>query len=67
MKTPAPRPTDVDTPMRSPDTHRGLGDTVAKVIKTVSMGRVRPCGGCKKRQAALNAMFPYQPPPAKDK
>jgi hypothetical protein len=38
---------------------RGLGDTVAKVIETVTGGRVRPCGGCHKRRAALNRLFPY--------
>jgi len=38
---------------------RGLGDTVAKVIKAVTFGRVKPCGGCKKRQAALNRLVPY--------
>ena len=36
---------------------RGLGDTIAKATKKVG---VKPCGGCKNRQAALNKMFPYQ-------
>lgn len=36
---------------------RGLGDTIAKL--TTAIG-IKPCGGCKKRQAALNAMFPYK-------
>jgi len=39
---------------------RGLGDTVAKFIKTVTRGRVRPCRGCKKRQRVLNALVPYR-------
>jgi len=38
---------------------RGLGDTVAKIIKKVTRGRVKPCGGCKKRQRALNRLVPY--------
>ena len=38
---------------------RGLGDTVAKVIKAVTFGHVKPCGGCKKRQALLNRLVPY--------
>ena len=38
---------------------RGLGDTVAKVIHSVTFGVVTPCGGCRKRQEALNATFPY--------
>lgn len=41
---------------------RGLGDTVAKVIHKATGGRVKPCGGCKKRQERLNKMFPYQHP-----
>jgi hypothetical protein len=39
---------------------RGLGDTVARFIRRITRGRVKPCGGCKKRQATLNAMFPYK-------
>lgn len=33
----------------------GIGDTVAAV--TTAAG-IKPCGGCKKRQAALNANTP---------
>lgn len=36
---------------------RGVGDTVAKVTKAFG---VKPCGKCKKRQQALNEMFPYK-------
>ena len=39
---------------------RGLGDTVAKVIKAVTLGRVKPCGGCGKRRAKLNRLVPYR-------
>ena len=35
---------------------RGLGDTVAKVTKAVGL---RPCPGCRKRQAKLNQLLPY--------
>ena len=38
---------------------KGLGDTVAKVIHKVSRGRIKPCGGCKKRQKKLNKLVPY--------
>lgn len=38
---------------------RGLGDTVARFIKRVTFGRVKPCGGCRKRQRALNRLVPY--------
>ena len=44
----------------SPNKSRGLGDTVAKVIHTVSRGKIRPCGGCKKRQKLLNKLVPYK-------
>jgi hypothetical protein len=36
---------------------RGFGDTVAKITSSVG---VRPCGGCKKRQAKLNKLVPYK-------
>lgn len=39
---------------------KGLGDTVKKVIEKVSRGKVKPCGGCKKRQEALNKLMPYK-------
>ncbi len=39
---------------------RGLGDTVARVIKKATGGLVKPCGGCKKRQEILNKLVPYK-------
>ena len=36
---------------------KGLGDTVKKI--TNKMG-IKQCGGCKKRQATLNKLFPYK-------
>lgn len=39
---------------------RGLGDTVAKVIRTATAGLVTPCGGCVKRKEKLNALMPYR-------
>ena len=39
---------------------RGIGDTVEKIIHKVSGGRVKSCGGCKKRQDALNKFIPYK-------
>jgi len=36
---------------------RGLGDTIAKATKAVG---IKPCGGCAKRQAALNRAVPYK-------
>ncbi|HUT58036.1 MAG TPA: hypothetical protein VNA25_09330 [Phycisphaerae bacterium] len=38
---------------------RGLGDLVAKAIKFVSRGRIKPCGGCKKRRKRLNELVPF--------
>lgn len=35
---------------------KGAGDTLKRV--TESLG-IKPCGGCQKRQEALNKMFPY--------
>jgi len=39
---------------------RGLGDTVERIIKKVTRGKVKPCGGCKKRRELLNKMIPYE-------
>jgi hypothetical protein len=36
---------------------RGLGDLVAKTIKATT--GIEGCGGCKKRQAALNKWVPF--------
>jgi hypothetical protein len=38
---------------------RGLGDVIASATKAVG---IKPCGGCKKRQAALNRLMPFTPP-----
>lgn len=38
----------------------GLGDTVKKIINKVTGGKAKQCGGCKKRQAKLNKLFPYK-------
>ena len=36
---------------------RGLGDTIAKLTSKVG---IKPCGGCKARQAKLNTLVPYK-------
>lgn len=46
------KPWSYDPPVKS----RGLGDTIAKITRAVG---IKPCGGCKKRQAALNKLVPY--------
>ena len=38
---------------------RGLGDTIAKAIKTISRGTIKDCNGCTKRKETLNKIFPY--------
>jgi len=38
---------------------RGLGDTVEKLIKRVTRGRIKPCGRCRKRRDLLNRLIPY--------
>lgn len=35
---------------------RGLGDTIARITRAVG---IKPCGGCKERQANLNRLVPY--------
>jgi len=45
----------------TPKKSRGLGDTVAKTIHKIGMGKIKPCGGCKRRQAYLNKKFSYKP------
>ena len=35
----------------------GIGDTIAKFTRKLG---IRSCGGCKKRQALLNRLFPYR-------
>jgi hypothetical protein len=39
---------------------KGLGDTVSRVIKTVSRGKIKECGGCEKRKEYLNRVIPYR-------
>ena len=38
----------------------GLGDTVSSIIDTVSRGKIKECGGCKKRKQFLNDKFSYE-------
>lgn len=38
---------------------RGLGDTVGRVIQTITAGKVKPCNACKKRQQKLNQLLPF--------
>ena len=38
---------------------KGLGDTVHRAINKVTRGKLSGCGGCKKRQKALNQWLPY--------
>lgn len=37
---------------------RGLGDSIAKLTHAVG---IKPCRGCKKRQAGINKLVPYTP------
>ena len=39
--------------------HKGIGDTMAMIIKLASGGRIKECGGCKKRKKWLNEKIPY--------
>jgi len=46
---------------------KGLGDTISHVIKKVSGGRIKECGGCSKRRDWLNDKFRYKALEAIDK
>ena len=39
---------------------KGVGDTISRVIKTVTRGKIEECGGCQKRQDILNKLIPYR-------
>lgn len=51
------KPCCQDTVQKADSRIRGLGDVVAKATSAVG---IKPCGGCKKRQEALNKMFPFR-------
>ena len=36
---------------------RGLGDVIARVTRSLG---IRPCSGCKRRQATLNRLVPFR-------
>ena len=38
---------------------KGLGDTISNVIKKVSGGSIKECGGCSKRRKWLNDKVSY--------
>jgi len=40
--------------------NRGLGDTVSSIISSVSRGKIKECGGCKKRKQWLNENVSYK-------
>ena len=48
---------DFECPRGKAWASEGLGDTIAKV--TTAFG-IKPCGGCKERQAKLNKLMPYK-------
>jgi hypoxanthine phosphoribosyltransferase len=56
---PLPEDWTIDQPSR------GLGDTIAKGIHRLTRGKIKPCGGCKKRQAVLNRVVPFRQKQAK--
>ena len=43
-----------DDPVPQTPRGRGLGDITARAINIATLGRVKPCSACKRRQAALN-------------
>ena len=51
-----PQPKSIGQAITDQNRLRGIGDVVAKMTKAVG---ITPCGACKKRQEALNKMFPF--------
>jgi hypothetical protein len=43
-------------PHSTPKPVRGLGDVIAAATSAVG---IKPCGGCKQRQEALNKLIPF--------
>ena len=39
---------------------KGLGDTVSRAIKTVTLGKIKECNGCELRKDYLNKVVPYK-------
>jgi hypothetical protein len=48
----------IDVDLFADDT--GFGDTVGRAINVVTRGKIKECGGCKKRKKFLNRMIPYR-------
>tara|TARA_R100000152_G_C6782215_1_gene219068 strand:+ start:79 stop:243 length:165 start_codon:yes stop_codon:yes gene_type:complete len=46
--------------MKEEEKSKGLGDTVSKVIKKITRGKVSECEPCRKRREALNKALPYR-------
>jgi hypothetical protein len=44
---------------------KGFGDTVSRAIDTITGGKIKECGGCKKRKDYLNKVIPYRNPNTK--
>jgi hypothetical protein len=42
---------------------KGLGDTIKRITEKIG---IKQCGGCKKRQDALNRLVPYKKPDKKE-
>ena len=40
--------------------NNGLGDTVSSIIRSVSSGKIKECGSCKKRKQWLNENVSYE-------
>ena len=39
---------------------KGVGDTISRVIRTATRGKIKECGGCQKRKDYLNKKIPYR-------
>jgi len=43
----------------------GVGDTLAKAIKAMTGGKIKPCTKCEERRKMLNKAMPYKKKPCK--
>ena len=39
---------------------KGVGDTISRVIRTATRGKIKECSGCQKRKDYLNKKIPYR-------
>ena len=56
-KTPPKPPT---WPLNKNKESTGVGDTISKLVKVLSGGKIKECNKCNERKEKLNKIFPYK-------